>query len=75
MAKISINQNDCLGCTFCNDCAPEIFEVDQKDFRCKLKKDGKLINSASFDLSPEQLKQIKEAAENCPVQAIEINEV
>jgi ferredoxin len=66
MAKISINQKECLGCNFCEICAPEIFAVDQIDFKCKLKK--------TEDFSLEQLKQIKEAAEGCPVKAIELNE-
>jgi ferredoxin len=74
MFKISINQKECLGCTFCADCAPGIFEVDQQDFKCRIKKDGKLVNPASIDLTPEQLKQVKEAAENCPVQGIGITE-
>jgi ferredoxin len=72
MVKISINQEECIGCSICTDCAPEIFEVDQNDFKCKLKKDGKLINPASFNLSAKQLDKVKEAALNCPVQAIKL---
>jgi ferredoxin len=75
MAKISIKQSECLGCSYCTDCSPDIFEVDEKDFKCKLKKNGKLINPASFDLSTEQSNKVKEAALNCPVQAIEISEI
>jgi len=74
MTKISINQKECIGCSFCNSCAPEIFENDEHDFKGKLKKDGKLVDSAPFDLSEEQKKQVKEAAEGCPVQAIEVSE-
>ena len=74
MTKISINQKECLGCAFCNNCAPEIFEVDQSDYKCKLKKDEKLMNPADFDLSSEQLNRVKEAAGGCPVQAIEVSE-
>jgi ferredoxin len=66
MIKISINQKECLGCNFCESCAEGIFEVDQTDFKCKLKKKD--------DFSPEELKQIKEAVEGCPVKAIELNE-
>ena len=65
MTKISINQ-ECIGCNFCESCAPTIFQVDQTDFKCKLKKEG--------NFSPEELKQIKEAADGCPVNAIELNE-
>ncbi len=66
MAKISINEKECLGCNFCESISPEIFEVDQADFKCKLKKEG--------DFSPEELEKIKESAEGCPVKAIELNE-
>jgi ferredoxin len=65
MTKISINEKECLGCNFCESCAPEIFAVDQNDFKCKIKKEG--------NFSPEELKQIKESAEGCPVQAIELS--
>lgn len=74
MTKISINQKECIGCSFCTACAPEIFEVDDRDFKCKLKKDGKLIDSASFELSEEQKKQVKEVVEGCPTKAIELSE-
>lgn len=72
--KISINQKECIGCSFCTDCTPEIFEVDQKYFKCKIKKEGELIDSAPIELSAEQLKKVKEAAEGCPVKAIELSE-
>jgi len=65
MVKISINQKECLGCNFCENCAPKIFAVDQADFKCKLKKEG--------NFSPEEIKQIKEAAKDCPIKAIELN--
>jgi ferredoxin len=66
MIKISINEKECLGCNFCESCAPEIFTVDQADFKCKLKKQD--------NFSPEELKQIQEVADGCPVKAIELNE-
>jgi ferredoxin len=74
MIKISINQKKCTGCNFCESCAPEIFKVDEQDFKGKLKKDGKLVDSASFELSEEQKKQVKEVVEGCPVLAIEVSE-
>lgn len=66
MVKISINQKECLGCNFCESCAPEIFEVDQTDFKCKLKKGD--------NFSSEELEKIKEVIDGCPVKAIELNE-
>ncbi|MFH0804143.1 MAG: ferredoxin [Candidatus Zambryskibacteria bacterium] len=74
MVKISINKKECIGCSFCTDCAPEIFEIDEQDFKCKIKQDGKLVNSMSVNLSAEQLKQVKEAKDGCAVQAIELEE-
>lgn len=74
MTKISINQEDCINCSLCVNCAPETFGSDEKDFKCKIIKNGELVDSASVELSAEQLKQAKEAAENCPVQAIKLSE-
>jgi ferredoxin len=75
MFEISINQKECLGCSFCNGCLPELFEVDEKDFRCKIKKDGQLVNQAAMDLSPEQLKQVEEVSQGCPVQVIKVTKI
>jgi ferredoxin len=66
MTKISINEKECLGCNFCESCAPEVFKVDENDYKCKIIKES--------DFSPEQLKQIKEAVEGCPVRAIDLSE-
>jgi ferredoxin len=74
MTKISINQRDCTGCNFCESCVPGIFLVDQTTFKSKIKKDGNLVDSASFELSEEQKRQVKEAVEGCPVCAIELSE-
>jgi ferredoxin len=74
MTKISINQKECIGCSFCESCAPELFKFDEKDFKGKLKENGNLTDTISVELSNEQLKQVKEAAEGCPVQAIELLE-
>ncbi|MCX6701752.1 MAG: ferredoxin [Candidatus Zambryskibacteria bacterium] len=74
MTKISINQEDCLGCNLCSNYAPEVFEVDMQNFKCKIKKDDKLVDSTLIDLSPEQVKQVEEAVRNCPVQAIKLSQ-
>lgn len=75
MIKISINQKECIGCSFCEGCVPELFKFDEKDFKGKLIKDGGLVDTITIELSDEQLKKVKEAAEGCPVQAISITEV
>ena len=71
---IKINQKECLGCSFCMDLFPEVFELDEKDFKGKLKENGNLTDTITLELSDEQLKQVKEAAEGCPVLAINILE-
>ena len=73
MTKISINQKECLGCSYCGECAPAIFKVDEGDFKCKLQKEDRLMETASFDLPPEQLEKVKEATEGCPIKAIELS--
>jgi ferredoxin len=74
MVKITINQKDCIGCGLCSSLAPEIFENDEKDFKAKLKSNGSLTETASFELPDEQSRQVKEAVEGCPVQVINITE-
>jgi ferredoxin len=74
MAKISINQKECIGCSFCEGCVPELFKFDEKDFKGKLKENGNLTETISVELSDEQLKWVKEATEGCPVQAIKLLE-
>jgi ferredoxin len=74
MTKISINQKDCIGCSFCESCFPEFFKRDEKNFKGKLKENSNLADTISVELSDEQLKRVKEAAEGCPVHAIELSE-
>lgn len=73
MTKISINQNDCIGCSFCMNCNPDIFKFDENNFKGKLKDGEKLVDVITVSLSEERLKKTKEAVENCPVKAISIN--
>lgn len=68
--NISIDQKECIGCGICVCDFPEILEVDPQDFKCKIKEDGKLVDSASIVLSLEQINKIKKTTENCPVLAI-----
>lgn len=67
MKKIEVRVNEkCIGCGACVATTPEIFEFDEEGFsKIKVNKveDKKLI------------EKVKEAAENCPVSAIEIKEI
>lgn len=63
MIKIKINQKKCVGCGSCCVICPDIFEI--KNGKSKLKKKN---------IEEKQIDCAKEAAESCPMQAIEIEE-
>ncbi|MDI6640722.1 MAG: ferredoxin [Elusimicrobiota bacterium] len=59
--KVSVDKETCTGCGLCSDSCPEVFE---------LKED---IAVAKVESVPAELEsKVKEAAENCPVEAIKI---
>ena len=61
--KVSINKEDCVGCGLCVDDCPDVFEM-QED-----------VAAVKVEEVPEKLvNTVKEAAENCPVDAIIISE-
>ena len=61
--KVSINKEDCVGCGLCVDDCPDVFEM-QED-----------VAAVKVEEVPENLvNAVKEAAENCPVDAIIISE-
>ena len=61
--EASINKEDCVGCGLCVDDCPDIFEM-QED-----------VAAVKVEEVPENLvNAVKEAAENCPVDAIIISE-
>lgn len=72
MIKINVDQGLCLGCGSCEACAPEVFELDTKDFKAKVKKGNERLAEASLELSPEQIEKVKEAEGNCPDKAIKM---
>ena len=72
MVKISIDQEKCAGCGFCVNGNPNLFKIDIKNIKVKLKQKGKLVDLLSIDLSPKKMKEIKEIIKGCPTQAIKI---
>jgi len=63
MVKTKVNQDICIGCGACTAIAPDLYELD-KNCRAKAKKSG--------ELTKEEIKKATEAADTCPVQAIDV---
>ena len=60
--KVTVDKDLCTGCGLCVDSCPEVFEL-KDDFA-----------QAKIENVPSNLEsQVKEAAENCPVEAIKIS--
>ncbi|MFW5884746.1 MAG: ferredoxin [Patescibacteria group bacterium] len=60
MQKINIDQNKCIGCGRCTEICPEIFSLD--------------TNRKAKVNSEKDIKCAKKASDECPVEAIEVNE-
>ncbi|MCM8803850.1 MAG: ferredoxin [Candidatus Omnitrophica bacterium] len=57
--KVRIDEELCTGCGLCVDTCPEIFEMGETTAQVK-----------SSNVPVEFQEKVKEAAENCPVEAI-----
>ncbi|MBW6441410.1 ferredoxin [Patescibacteria group bacterium] len=62
--KVKINEEKCIGCGACSIYAPEAFDLDPEK--------GKAVVKEGAENTDEE--KIKEAAQYCPVQAIEIEQ-
>ncbi len=51
----------CIGCGMCTTICPEVFKMTDKH-----------VARASGTIFPDQESDVQEAAENCPVNAIEV---
>jgi ferredoxin len=54
---IKIDKEKCIGCGLCVSLCGEVFELDTKEFKAKVK-------------AQKSLPCVKEAIDSCPVQAI-----
>ncbi len=61
--KVKVDADACTGCELCVDTSPEVFEM--KDGTATAKTDA---------VPPAAEASAREAAENCPVEAIKIEE-
>ena len=62
--KVYVDSNVCGGTGLCVDTCPEVFELNQEN-----------ISNASIDEIPEELEQAcRKAVDNCPTNAISIEQ-
>ncbi|MCJ7704478.1 MAG: ferredoxin [Desulfobacterales bacterium] len=61
--KVTVDEETCIGCEVCVDTCPEVFEMVDDKARVK-------INEVPKDV----VESCREAAENCPVEAIQIED-
>ena len=61
--KASVNKDMCTGCGLCSDTCPEVFELDDD------------VVKVIVDQVPESAADTcREATDNCPVEAIKLEE-
>lgn len=61
--KAKVDENLCTGCGLCVDTCPEVFKMDDS------------VAKVIVDVVPQQIaNSCREAADNCPVEAISIAE-
>jgi ferredoxin len=61
--KARVDRDACTGCGLCCDTCPEVFEMDNDVARVLMD-----------DIPPDLADKCREAAEGCPVEAIQIEE-
>jgi len=63
--KVTVDKDTCTGCGLCSDTCPEVFEIDDSDSVVKVK---------VAEVPQDVVKTCQEAADNCPVECIKIEE-
>jgi len=61
--KVTVDEEECIGCEACVETCPEVFEMSDDKVRIKVD-----------DVPGDAVESCREAAENCPVEAIQIEE-
>ena len=67
MAKAKVNKGSCIGCGMCTGICPEVFEFGDDSLS-----ENKLGDAT--ELPADVVDAVKEAADSCPTQAIEVEE-
>lgn len=62
--KVAVDKDACTGCELCVETSPEVFEMAEDDI-AKVKADP---------VPPEHEESAKQAAEDCPAEAIKVEE-
>lgn len=62
--KVSIDRDSCIGCGLCETICPEVFTMDSENIAI-VKPDSDVANHKD---------SVQEAADNCPVSAIQIKD-
>jgi len=61
--KVTVDEETCIGCEVCVDTCPEVFEMVDDKARVK-----------NNEVPKDVVESCREAAENCPVEAIQIED-
>ena len=62
IAKVYVDEETCTGCGLCADTCPEVFEINE------------IAHVVNVEALEENDEAIREAADNCPVDAISYEE-
>ena len=62
--KVVIDEDACTGCGLCEETCPEVFKLN----------DDQIATAIVDEIPADALESAEEAAENCPVEAIKLEE-